>query len=133
MTIDQAILDLIQRETLMDQAGLRERLTALGFDVTQPTLSRHLKRLNVEKVAGVYRRVEREVAGVPDYTLTLVPPNLIVLKTQPGHAQVFGLRLDGSDIEGVMGTLAGDDTVFIAVSGQDLQTVLARIEALLEQ
>lgn len=133
MNIDQAILDLIEREDIAGQARLRERLAELGFDVTQPTLSRHLKRLDVEKITGVYRRVEHAAVSVPDYTLTLAPPNLVVLRTRPGHAQVLAVLLDGSELEGVAGTLAGDDAVFIALNDPDLQAVVARIEALLAQ
>lgn len=131
MNIDQVILELIQQEEVTDQAGLRERLAADGFDVTQPTLSRHLKRLGVEKVAGVYRRVERTTVSVPDYQLALAPPNLIVLRTRPGHAQVIAVLLDETEVNGVAGTLAGDDTIFIAASDADLAGVAARVKALL--
>lgn len=133
MNVDQTILDLINAETIGDQAALRARLQALGLSITQPTLSRRLKRLNVRKVGGVYRRVERAAASVPDYQLTLAPPNLVVLRTRPGHAQVLAVLLDSVEIKGVAGTLSGDDAVFVAASDADLEAVAARVKAVLDQ
>lgn len=133
MNVDQVILDLINQESIGDQAALRAQLKTHGYVVTQPTLSRRLKRLNVRKVDGVYRRVERAATSVPDYELTLAPPNLIVLRTRPGHAQVLAVLLDSVEIKGVAGTLSGDDAVFVAISDADLQATAARVKAVLDQ
>lgn len=130
MTIDEAIRELIGEDAITDQATLQERLAGRGHSVTQPTLSRHLRRLGVRKVNGVYRHEERSGFSVPNYELKPVPPNLLVLKTVPGHAQVLAVRLDGESIEGMAGCVAGDDTVFIAGEGS-LDGLAERVRAVL--
>jgi transcriptional regulator of arginine metabolism len=130
VNIDQAILSLIESEDIVSQARLRARLAELDFVVTQPTLSRHLGRLSIQKQSGVYRRVERVEMNAPDHEISLVPPNLIVCRTRPGRAQLLAVLLDDGDIDGMAGTLAGDDVVFIAVNHPDLEAVAARVEAL---
>lgn len=117
MSLDQAIVRLIDEVRVTDQAQFLELLKQRGFFLTQPTLSRHLKKLSVMKRDGHYQRVETGTAEVPAYSLAQVPPNLMVLKTRPGHAQLVGYRLDSAHITGLTGTVAGDDTVFIAING----------------
>ena len=132
MDLDQLILRLLEAHTIADQTELLERLSAEGHELTQSTLSRRLKRLGVQKVQGRYRRVEAAVQVLPDITLTEVPPNLLVLRTAPGFAQALGLSLDGDPVPGQMGTLAGDDTVFVAVLPErlaDVKAHLARVVA----
>jgi len=116
-SVDQTILQLLDRHTVSDQDHLLGLLGKQGFAFTQSTLSRHLKKLHVLKVDGVYRRVERPAPTQPGFTLAEAPPNLIVLRTEPGFANAFALRLDASSIPGFVGSIAGDDTVFIAVDG----------------
>lgn len=123
MTLDQAILRLIDERAVTDQAQFLEVLRERGFYLTQPTLSRHLKKLSVMKREGRYQRVDPGASEVPPYTLTLAPPNLMVLRTRPGHAQLIGYRLDAAHINGLVGTVAGDDTVFLATTGD-----IARVE-----
>lgn len=132
MDLDQLILRLLEAHPIADQTELLERLSAEGHELTQSTLSRRLKRLGVQKVQGRYRRVEAAVQVLPDITLTEVPPNLLVLRTAPGFAQALGLSLDGDPVPGQMGTLAGDDTVFVAVLPErlaDVKAHLARVVA----
>lgn len=116
-TLDQAILALLDRHDLSDQETLQKHLERLGFEVTQSTLSRHLKKLHVQKVEGVYRKVEAPRPALPEFSITQAPPNLLVLRTAPGFANALAVRLDGAPIPGLAGTIAGDDTVFIAVKG----------------
>ncbi len=128
MTVDETILQLIQEESIGDQSTLRERLSGMGHSVTQPTLSRHLKRLGVRKIRGAYRQTEQSADLVPEYSLTIAPPNLVILKTKPGHAQVLAVLLDAENIPGAAGSIAGDDTVFIAAERpDDLDTLGDRI------
>lgn len=117
MNLDQAIVRLIDDTRVADQAQFLALLKDRGYFLTQPTLSRHLKKLSVMKREGRYQRVETGTAEIPAYTLAQVPPNLLVLKTRPGHAQLVGYRLDSAHITGLTGTVAGDDTVFIAING----------------
>ncbi len=132
MTLDEAILKLVAEREVTDQSVLRELLRKAGHTVTQPTLSRHLRKLAVQKVAGRYQQVESLPAELPSFTLTRVPPNLLVIRTRPGYAQPLAVKLDVQRPEGVAGTLAGDDTVFIAVTPPArLKTVADAVEALL--
>lgn len=123
MDLDSAILQVLSREAVSDQAVLQERLASEGHTPSQSTLSRRLRRLNVRKVAGRYQRVDDEPAEavarlIPEAALIEAPPNLIVLRTAPGFAQVIAVRLDRErdEVPGIAGTIAGDDTVFVAVS-----------------
>ena len=102
-----------------------------GHDLTQSTLSRRLKRLGVQKVQGRYRRVEAPVAALPEVTLAVAPPNLLVLRTAPGFAQALALSLDAHPVAGLLGTLAGDDTVFVAVLPERLADVEAHLRRVL--
>lgn len=118
MTVDQTILDLIEADTITDQAALLALLVAHGHSLTQPTLSRHLKKLSVMKVNGRYQKVERTTPERPPWALVESPPNLIILKTAPGHAPLLGVIVDRAGLSGIAGSLAGDDTVFIAMTGE---------------
>jgi transcriptional regulator of arginine metabolism len=132
MTVDQTILELIDAQTVTDQASLLELLTQRGHQLTQPTLSRHLKKLSVMKVNGRYQRVERSAPERPPWSLIESPPNLLTLNTAPGHAPLLGVIVDRAGIEGIAGTLAGDDAVFIALAGGvDISRVRLEIEAAL--
>ena len=123
MTLDQAILRLIDDGAVTDQAEFLQMLRDRGFYLTQPTLSRHLKKLSIMKREGRYQRVDPGSSEIPPFSLNLAPPNLMVLRTRPGHAQLIAFRLDAAHIHGLVGTVAGDDTVFLATTGE-----LARVE-----
>ncbi len=116
MTPDETILKLVEGREITDQSVLLDMLTHAGLSVTQPTLSRHLNKLGIQKVAGRYQRVEQPPTELPSFALTQVPPNLLVIRTRPGFAQPLAVKLDQQKMDGVVGTLAGDDTVFIAVA-----------------
>lgn len=129
MTVDQLILELVETEEVFDQAQLRRLLAERGHRLTQPTLSRHLKKLSVVKRNGRYQLVERDAAERPPFSLVEAPPNLLILKTAPGHAPLLGVLVDRAGIDEVAGTLAGDDTVFIALApGASPAGVRLRVE-----
>ena len=117
MRPDERILQLLEKHEITDQAHLQALLAKHGHDLTQPTLSRHLKKLHVRKVEGRYRRVEPGAAEFGETELRLAPPNLIVLKTSPGFAPALAYALDEKvPKELVAGTVAGEDTVIVAVA-----------------
>ena len=116
MTLDQAILDLVESRELTGQIELQKELQKAGHKVTQSTLSRHLRKLGIQKVAGHYQRVEQQPLERPWFTITEAEPNLLVVTTRPGHAQPLAVMLDENRPEHVAGTLAGDDTVLVVVS-----------------
>jgi transcriptional regulator of arginine metabolism len=127
MDLDPLILQLLESHPIADQTDLLDRLSAEGHELTQSTLSRRLKRLGVQKVQGRYRRVEGTAQILPEVTIAEVPPNLLVLRTAPGFAQALGLSVDADPVPGQMGTLAGDDTVFVAVLPERLAEVKAHL------
>ena len=132
MTIDEAILKLVEQREITDQSVFLDLLRQTGLSMTQPTLSRHLKKLGIHKVTGRYQQVEISPEQLPSFSLTQVPPNLVIIRTRPGYAQPLAVKLDQQKIEGVGGTLAGDDTVFIAVaSPASYRAVTDAVEVLL--
>ena len=131
MDLDALILQLLDRTPVADQGELLASLAAQGHDLTQSTLSRRLKRLGVQKVQGRYRRVEAPAGALPEVTLAVAPPNLLVLRTAPGFAQALALSLDAHPVAGLLGTLAGDDTVFVAVLPDRLPDVEAHLRRVL--
>lgn len=98
-----------------------EALRSLGFTVTQATVSRDLAALGVTKDGAGYGFRNRAGADrnylartISNYVESFASSgNLVVLRTPPGAAQVVAAALDASDLEGVLGTLAGDDTVLV--------------------
>ena len=133
MTLDEAILKLTEEREVTDQAEFLDLLKREGHKVTQPTLSRHLAKLGVQKLAGRYQRVEPLPTELPAYAVSSAPPNLVIIKTRPGFAQALAVRLDGHAIDGVVGTLAGDDTVFIAVTPEKkLRAAVETVREILE-
>lgn len=116
MTLDEAILRLTEQQAVTDQAEFLDLLKRDGHKVTQPTLSRHLAKLGIQKLAGRYQRVDPIPTELPAYAVSAAPPNLVIIKTRPGYAQALAVLLDQHAIDGVVGTLAGDDTVFISVT-----------------
>jgi len=130
----QVIVELLSRQPVASQEDLRELLDERGIGVTQATLSRDLREIGALKTMRGYQLpLENGGAGVglspstPQPTalsrtlagfVTRVEPagNLIVIRTGPGHAQLVALEIDRAGLSGVVGCLAGDDTVFLAVS-----------------
>lgn len=131
--LDEAILRLLDVNEITDQAVLQRLLAEEGHAPSQSTLSRHLKRLSIQKVSGRYQRVEPATAEPSLVRVLEAPPNMLVLKTAPGYAQVVAVMVDRSpDIPGLAGTVAGDDTVFIAVRDPSLlDDVRGQVERLL--
>jgi transcriptional regulator of arginine metabolism len=131
MPIDQAIIEIITGEQVGDQRALIDRLSRRGFTLTQPALSRRLRRLRVQKRGGVYVKPEPAPA-MPPFTLLEAPPNLVVLRTTPGFAQPMALAVDRAAPPGFAGSVAGDDTIFFAATSPEvLPSLLQSIERLL--
>jgi transcriptional regulator of arginine metabolism len=128
-----AILDLVERERVHSQERLRERLAARGFSVTQATLSRDIKELGLVKRSadGTYQRPNGTVSPTPAAESTLrrsareflrsweQVQNLLVLKTDPGRAQILAIDIDQALLEGVAGTIGGDDTILVVARDAD--------------
>lgn len=134
MTLDEAILKLAEAQEITDQSVFLNLLKREGHKVTQPTLSRHLNKLGVQKLAGRYQRIEPIPGELPAYFVSAAPPNLVIIKTRPGYAQALAVLLDQQAIDGVVGTLAGDDTIFIAVTPEKkMRAAVETVREILER
>ena len=114
MNLDEAILRHLNSRDLSEQGDLLALLREDGFDLTLSTLSRHFKKLNIRKEEGRYRRAVAPGRPSHPYTLLKVPPLLLILRTTPGFAQAMALALDQAALPSLGGTIAGDDTIFVA-------------------
>ncbi len=132
-----AIRELLTREPAATQGSLVRALESLGFGATQSSVSRDLRELGAVKTAAGYELPavpadgDAQVAAVADLLRSITPAgsNLLVLRTGIGAAQRVGLALDRSGWPGMVGTIAGDDTVFIATESAHAQkNLIARIE-----
>jgi transcriptional regulator of arginine metabolism len=124
------ILELISTRAIRTQEELADALTAQGWDVTQSSVSRDIAALRLAKMDGVYRRPalrappanpdERRVAeGI--LTVDTAGDALVVLHTPPGEADHVAVALDRLAWPEVVGTIAGDDTIFLAVKDPTAQ------------
>lgn len=127
-TRHQAIIDLINSTPIGRQDELAQLLSERGFSVTQASVSRDLEKLGVAKVHGRY--VRQPVARFGSYgpiSFTVAGENLIVVKCSSGLASAAAVRIDAAAIPEIAGTIAGDDTIFIAVRDAKEQTRAIRI------
>lgn len=124
------ISKIIAEQDIETQSQLLKALEERGVKSTQATLSRDLRDMRLVKELGPngsYRYVESAKTGSDDYDQRLkkilresvvsydYAQNLIVIKTLPGLASAACSAIDGMDISGLVGTLAGDDTAFLAL------------------
>ena len=113
----EKLKQLVASRRLSRQAEIVEELKRLGFSVTQSCVSRDIARLGIVKMNGVYSlpRSLRAVAHGQILALDTAGDNLIVIKTEPGEAAPVALAIDHAQFAEVVGTVAGDDTLFVAV------------------
>jgi transcriptional regulator of arginine metabolism len=134
------ILELISTRAIRTQEELAEALAAVGWEVTQPSVSRDITALRLIKVDGAYRRpsavavpADPNELRISDGVLTAEPAGdaLVVLHTPPGEANRVAVALDRLAWPDVVGTLAGDDTIFLAVKdGSAQRRVLGEVRKL---
>ncbi len=133
----EAIRDLLARGPAATQAFLVRALEERGFVATQSSVSRDLRELGAVKTPEGYELQtsgsanSSEVAAVADLLRSISPAgsNLLVIHTGTGAAQRVALALDRSGWPGMVGTIAGDDTIFVATESAHAQkTLIARIE-----
>jgi transcriptional regulator of arginine metabolism len=118
------ILELISTRAIRTQEELAEALAAEGWEVTQSSVSRDITALRLAKVDGAYQRAPAVPASsdpderrIAEGVLTIEPAGdaLIVVHTPPGEANRVAVAMDRLAWADVVGTIAGDDTIFLAV------------------
>ena len=133
----EAIHELLSQGPAETQGSLVAALEARGFTATQSSVSRDLRELGVIKTANGYELPSEPTGGDEQMTavgelLREMRPagaNLLVIQTAIGAAQRVALALDRSDWPGIVGTIAGDDTIFVATETAAAQkNLMTRIE-----
>lgn len=131
-----AIRQLVLENSIQSQAELRAKLKAAGYRASQPVLSRDLRILRVAKEAGIYQLREPERVTSLSALKSLLrstetPREFLLLRCEPGAASAVARALEAEELEGIVGTVAGDDTVLVALSSRAaLLRVKKRVAAL---
>ena len=130
----EALKMLISSMELGSQEEVLQALEREGFKLTQATLSRDLKQLKVAKAASMngkyvyvlpndtmYKRITRprtamEMLQSSGFISISFSGNMGVIKTRPGYASSIAYNIDNSESPSIIGTIAGDDTIFIVIS-----------------
>ncbi|CCY59820.1 arginine repressor [Clostridium sp. CAG:632] len=137
------IIELIEQYDIMTQEELSELLTQAGFRNTQATISRDIRELKLTKITtdsgkpkyalqqpqdiDIWKKY-RQVLAAGILTMES-SENLIVIKTVSGVAMAVAAALDNLDINGLMGCIAGDDTIIAVARSKEMSAnVIANIE-----
>ncbi len=133
------ILKIINSREIYTQEELARELSRLGIQTTQVTLSRDMRDLGLVKTPEGYRNLPAETSGpalvdvVNEYLQDIrMAQNLVVLRTSPGNASSLAVAIDREELEEVVGTIAGDDTILvITVDGENAEKFHAKLLELL--
>ncbi len=143
-----AIRDILSNERITTQEELCEALSNRGYDVTQATVSRDIKELRLTKIPdemgyryafpdahgtrSSYERIKRvfqDSVFYLDYS-----ENIIIIRTLPGTAQPVAAVIDAMENHNILGTVAGDDTLFVLIKPKDaVESVLGDFRKLIEE
>lgn len=153
----EQIIEIIQNHEVETQEDLAGYLTEAGYAVTQATVSRNIRELSLEKVPGQKVRqkyamrstipvaaeikhpaaqpANRYAALLQDGIVSMEQAgNLLVIKTAVGMAMAVAAALDAMEIEGIIGCIAGDDTIMCAVKTEKMvQNVIENLQNLILQ
>ena len=135
----QKILELIEKYDIDTQDTLIKRLSENGYNVTQTTISRDIRQLNLVKgvtAKGSYKYIV-PTAAVKDNSVPILNSaitdsvmkieaagNIVVVKTFPGMANALAVCIDSLHHDDIVGSVAGDDTILLVVKDNDLATEL---------
>lgn len=127
-----AIREIIGSENIGTQEMLRERLSRRGFSVTQATLSRDMREMGIIKSDEKYTAAADKYDNIPVLIEAAVTGidhamNMVVFRCQEGTASAACAALDKQAYSGVVGTLAGDDTIFILMRTEKDAAAFAEI------
>ena len=112
----QRILSLIQAQPIGTQEDLRTLLERAGVPATQSSVSRDLVELGIVKQHGHYTLPRADGASARGLlSLDQAGDSLVIARTLPGLASAVAVEVDAAAIPDVVGTIAGEDTIFIAV------------------
>lgn len=144
----QKIMEIIQNREVETQEELAELLKEAGFVVTQATVSRDIRQLNLRKVAGSSGKQRYSASSGSEpvrgdklvrilragFVTMEAAQNILVIKTVSGMAMAVAAAIDAMPLSGVVGCIAGDDTIMCAVRTCDeVPGVIDAINSLLEE
>lgn len=147
----QEIINIIKRYEVETQEDLARYLKEAGYSVTQATVSRDIREMSLVKVPGVRVRqrymtdadaggggsgLEKWYAGVLQDGIVSMEQagNLLVIRTVSGMAMAVAAAVDAIQLHGIVGSIAGDDTIMCAVKTPDLvQSVMAELRETLKR
>jgi len=134
-----AIEEVLLEQGVQSQAQLAELLALRGIETTQPMLSRDLRSLKVAKRDGTYQLFSPErLTPLADLKsllrgATAAGPNLCVVHCEAGAASAVARALEAECLSGVLGTVAGDDSIFVAVESAEAGAgVVQRVEGTMD-
>jgi transcriptional regulator of arginine metabolism len=133
------ILEIISEHNVETQDELISKLCESGYDVTQATVSRDIKQLQLVKIATEDGKYKYALPRRDDVTSTAKfksilrdtavsvqdAENIVVIKTYPGMANAAAAAVDALAGDTIIGCIAGDDTIFIVVKNDDEATKIA--------
>ena len=144
----EKIIELIEQYDIETQDELAELLRKEGFDVTQATVSRDIRKLALSKVAGKNGRQKYALLNHQDHQMAEKyvgilreafvsmdqAQNILVIKTVSGMAMAVATALDNIGWKEIVGCIAGDDTIMCAIrTMEDAQTVMAELEKIVRR
>lgn len=135
----EKMLELISKYEIDTQDELIDRLRESGFEVTQATVSRDIRELKISKMTtgkGTYRYVlpkQASAASNMKFNSALIDAlisidyacNIVVLKTHAGLANALAVGIDSMHLEGILGCVAGDDTIMLVSRSEDVARHIA--------
>lgn len=121
-------LALVQARRITTQQKLLRLLEQAGVAATQSSVSRDLEELGIVKHRGFYRLPQAPDGASAHGLLSLVPSGdcLLVARCEPGLASGVAIEIDRAQISEIAGTIAGDDTIFVALVRPNLQRIATR-------
>jgi transcriptional regulator of arginine metabolism len=122
------IKNIISSKPINRQEELVRLLRRNGHNVTQASVSRDLDELGIVKIGGHYCLPSRDEhrSAFGKLSFDTAGDVIIVMRCDPGYASAAASRIDHSSIADVVGTIAGDDTIFIAIKSSDAQKNVLR-------
>ena len=142
----QLILELIDQHRVTTQEELADRLRGKGYHVTQATISRDIRELNLTKVPASdggqrYASLTKDSEDLGDKFIRVLrdgfvsmdkAQNMLVIRTVSGMAMAVAAAVDAMHFDQVLGCIAGDDTIFVAMrSARDTDALIERISGML--
>ena len=115
------IRNLVKSHKVATQEDLQKLLARRGFEATQATLSRDIREIPLVKKSGFYSGDAITLTNDAIHqilSIKVAPPNMLVVQTSPGSAASIAVAIDQHKINGVAGSVAGDDTIFVAIQSQ---------------